>query len=181
VNPLVEFDVILIIDPWGKDWYLKEKFSEKPPWLYRRIASQIESVVQKSPNIFVSCDLHLVDDLLKGIVPPIKAVTTLEGLEEHIKLIPKKIEGNTNILVIGAAWQMCLHYADLGIVNLMDAGYTVWTQETMVDTSIDSIEYVSEKLIMENRGVIWKKWNNGFYEAIGIDEEDFQIKKVRNL
>ena len=175
MNPLVEFDAILIIDPWGKDWYLNEKLKEKPPWLYRRIAIEVENITQKTTDLLVNCDLHLVDDIIKNITIPLKTVTTLEGINHHIKHSNTRIEGNQNILVVGAAWQCCLHYSTLGIIGLINAGYTVWTNERLVDTDINDTTVVSEHTIMKNEGVIWKKWNDGFYEAVGINEEHPQV------
>ena len=146
----MKFDGLLLVDCWEDKWIHVSK-NYKARQFYQNIIKFISEYSFDNVYFFTNNDYRTHQCFYEHFRNNITVVKTVAELV-----------GET-FLVGGAAWDMCLHDpSNPSFTTLANAGKTVYSCPSMVDTEMGSTQIVTQDTFKYDRRIRWVKQNNLF-------------------
>lgn len=159
LNELLNLDVLFLNDCGNEDW-IKE---DKPLNIYEFYGRILDFVNPFNFEYVLGsyCGGYDTHHWFKEKYPNLIQVT---NLSHFTKIVPK----NSNILVAGAAWNICLHHNKyFSFNNLHNASYNIYSHPNIVDTQRHKTNRVTDKMFLDDN---WKPVDNLYLKVFNEKE-----------
>jgi len=164
-----KFDAVLLVDCWTPNFWKDDERARKQKKFHNSLLSFLRTQ-EFDQVLFATKGLPetQTDPRLKYKLHS----KTKSNSELHIEDIVsyydlyKNLQDKSNILLGGAAWQMCVHGNHIGLYELMDEkNLTILSHPSMVDSFIDDEEPVTKQDFENDWMITWFERGDGFYHA----------------
>lgn len=161
------FDVVILIDCWEKDFFNLHN----PPLpgiddFYTRMVQKLSTMrfdnvalaTHPTPGYAIEPSLIKNISSLTNKNPTFKQVTSLQQLFARFPQLLYNTK--LNILIAGLSWCHCVHWRDLGIVNLLHNRYQIYTHHDLVYREGDTVPWDRDEILQIDNIVQWDKSND---------------------
>ncbi len=159
----INFTGIIFIDCWETiNSIASPKNMKSENIIIKRFHNKIYNYVNKlsfTHTVYTGSFLNLSNKLLtlathKLFIDDIKILKTM--IKYH------KLE-DTNWLVCGAAWQLCLHKNSIGFIQLTKLPINIFSTPDIVDTEYFDVNEVTNDDFINDTIVSWEEYPNNIY------------------
>ena len=175
----MKFNSLILIDVWDEEWRKKHDTDGSRVF----IAKLLDFVEMFSfENVILSLGFDntgkasslprsgrereggITHQDVLDVYPDAICVQTLDDVKS---ICPE----NSNVLVGGTAWNLCLHEKPISFVSLHDAGYRVYSSKEICDTSMYSIAIVEDDYFKNDKLIKWQQ-KYGMWRILGNPKKE---------
>ena len=164
-------DIVIYIDCWDGD-FLNQPNTQGTESLYERITNFVFKL-RPVPKFHV-VSLNGFNYPFSSLISKVLFNNDNHAYLDRVKCLEQTLTGrnlhNCNVLVTGAVWQQCLHYRELGFINLLkNTNLNIYTHRDVIKlrweekTNPNGDAYI-EDTMFGNDHLIWHKLPGGYYK-----------------
>ena len=165
----MKFDALVLIDCWEEDTWDTTVRKEKATAFHKRLAKFVAKHEFKQV-IFATANYKARPTsswLVRNITNSSKGLLPKTQIENFYEFYRTGIKPRDKLLVGGAAWNLCVHGNQIGLMNLMnEEHFSILTHPEVVDSYIDDRLPVTIETILSDNRIRWNSANpEGFMVA----------------
>jgi hypothetical protein len=161
----MRFDALLLVDCWDENWIRKQNGLHIRQF-YGRLIDYVDMF--SFVNVLFASGYENTHPWFENHYPNHRYVRNIRDVKEVLHM-------NSSVLIGGAAWNYCLHYAPVSIQTLSDSGYHLYSHPEIVDTGMyDNTRVTHDDFKRDN--VPWRKVYDFYYLQAGNIQNNTNTK-----
>jgi len=155
----MRFDVLVLIDCWEENIWEDQAQRNKMSSFYDRIIKFVSDYNFKKV-IFATHGYRYSNPtserLVRGISNSSNTLMSKTQVQNFYELYAAGVKPGDTLLVGGAAWNVCVHHNQIGLINLVqEEHFSVLTHPDILDSLITKNEKITAKTLQADEKIRW--------------------------